>query len=254
MSDQQYPPHDPWRPHPPHGQQPRYGPPPQGMQRPQGPQWPGPQGPQQPPYQQHPQHWVPPRPPGKPRTALWISLAVVGALFTGCVALAATTDEPTGGEPGGGVVAREDPTTDTGGGEEAQGETEKKEPTARIGDVVRDGQFSFTVTKSRRAEVLGENPYLQKEAQGEFVIFSVTVRNHGDEPRDFNAASQELFVGDKKYDAAPDLEGNAFLNTINPGNKVKGRLAFDVPEGAEPTRLVLHDSPFSGGGTVILSE
>ena len=49
-------------------------------------------------------------------------------------------------------------------------------------------------------------------------------------------------------------KGNAtFLETINPGNQVKGRLVFDVPKNTTLTEVMLHDSPFSGGVRVNLA-
>ncbi|MQA97299.1 MAG: DUF4352 domain-containing protein [Streptosporangiales bacterium] len=197
-------------------------------------------------YQQYPPQ-VPPQPPKRPRTGLWIVLAVVALLFTGCVAVVASVDDGTGGTGAASGVDVEKEAPEPGVGEGAE-----KAPKAKVGDTVRDGQFSFTVTKIRRSEVLGENQFLRTKAQGEFVIFSVTVKNHGDEPRYFHADSQRLFIGKKEYHAEADLEGEAFLNEINPGNTVKGRVAFDAPEGADPTRLELHDSALSGGVSVTL--
>lgn len=40
---------------------------------------------------------------------------------------------------------------------------------------------------------------------------------------------------------------------INPGNHVSVQVIFDVPEGAQPAQLVLHDSAYSGGAKVNLS-
>ncbi|RSM44161.1 hypothetical protein DMB66_52525 [Actinoplanes sp. ATCC 53533] len=39
---------------------------------------------------------------------------------------------------------------------------------------------------------------------------------------------------------------------MNPGNTVKGKLVFDVPEGTKLTSLELHDSLFSDGVQVNL--
>ncbi len=49
---------------------------------------------------------------------------------------------------------------------------------------VRDGKFEFVVTgvQPGLAEV-GDNPYLTKKAQGQFVIVTVTVKNIGDKPQ-----------------------------------------------------------------------
>jgi hypothetical protein len=44
-----------------------------------------------------------------------------------------------------------------------------------------------------------------------------------------------------------------FLEDINPGNEVKGKLIFDVPKPTKLTAIELHDSMFSGGVKVALS-
>jgi hypothetical protein len=43
-----------------------------------------------------------------------------------------------------------------------------------------------------------------------------------------------------------------FLNEINPGNTVHGKIAFDMPNGVNAMKAELHDSMFSGGVTVNL--
>jgi hypothetical protein len=42
------------------------------------------------------------------------------------------------------------------------------------------------------------------------------------------------------------------VEPINPGNAVAGVILFDLPRGAKPTKIELHDSVFSGGVTVTL--
>ena len=42
------------------------------------------------------------------------------------------------------------------------------------------------------------------------------------------------------------------FNDINPGNTVRGELAFDMPAGHKAVKAELHDSAFSGGVTVNL--
>ena len=51
------------------------------------------------------------------------------------------------------------------------------------------------------------------------------------------------------------LNGNnsMFVDQINRGNSVSGKIAFDIPKGTKIVRLVLHDSPFSNGVEVNLA-
>ncbi len=45
----------------------------------------------------------------------------------------------------------------------------------------------------------------------------------------------------------------AIQTDINTGNRVEAKVAFDVPEGTQPSTIELHDSAFSGGVKVRLS-
>ncbi|REE96291.1 DUF4352 domain-containing protein [Thermomonospora umbrina] len=143
----------------------------------------------------------------------------------------------------------------------ADGKDAKKKKTAGIGDEVRDGKFAFTVTKVKRGvKRLGSGP-LASDAQGEFVLIYVTVRNIGKKGQLFHDAAQTLVDADgREYDAASGEaavslgESNAFLKDINPGNHVKGILVYDVPKKTRLKSLELHDSPFSGGVKVSLAK
>jgi hypothetical protein len=42
-------------------------------------------------------------------------------------------------------------------------------------------------------------------------------------------------------------QSSTWLNDINPGNTVVGKIAFDMPAGAKAVKMELHDSMFSGG-------
>jgi hypothetical protein len=129
---------------------------------------------------------------------------------------------------------------------------------AGIGQPVRDGKFEFTVTSVEPGVARVGNEFLNKTAQGQFVLVHLTVTNIGDE-------AQYLF-GDNQYaydsagrrfsadsEAGIYLEESAsFINEINPGNTVEGIVVFDVPTDVTLTSLELHDSAFSGGVTVAL--
>ncbi|AII27214.1 hypothetical protein PBI_CHEETOBRO_44 [Mycobacterium phage Cheetobro] len=129
---------------------------------------------------------------------------------------------------------------------------------APAGSSVRDGKFEFTVVSVERAKSVTDptgNPFMTVEAQGEFIVVTLTVKNIGDEARSFSGTNQTLLDRDgREYDAnsEADMWMNPGTGDINPGNQIEARVAFDVPPGTQPAELRLHDSPFSGGARLAL--
>lgn len=168
-----------------------------------------------------PTAWQPPPPRNRhqARTVLLIILGAFGLLFAGCTTLA--------------VIGAHD------------ADTASKKVVA-FGQPAHDGRFTFHIKGVRRADRIGDSVTGQ-DAQGEFLVVTVEVFNHGHTAQMFDASSQKLRAGGQTYDATNDLSSEAFLNNINPGNFVTANLAFDVPPGTDGEQVVLHDSPFSGG-------
>jgi len=128
---------------------------------------------------------------------------------------------------------------------------------AGIGTPVRDGKFEFTVTAVDPGKSTIGTGSISKTAQGQFVLVHVTVRNIGNQQQFFDQSSQKM-IDQQGRQLSPDttagvyVDPNNFLAQINPGNSVEGLLVYDIPKDAVPTKLQLHDSPFSGGVTVQL--
>lgn len=129
-------------------------------------------------------------------------------------------------------------------------------PAAGIGDTVEDGDFAFTVTDVTTASTIGGA--LGEDAQGRFVIVHVTVKNNGNAAEMFDASNQTLFDGKGREfttaEAQLSLESDAFLQDVNPGNSVKGKLVFDMPKNAVADHIELHAGLLgvSEGATVSL--
>lgn len=137
---------------------------------------------------------------------------------------------------------------------------EPAEDAAGIGDPVRDGKFEFTVTEVETGVSEVGDEFLSEQAQGQFVLVHMTVSNIGDQAQMLSGSNQTL-IDDQGREhsangsAAIYLEGSeTFLNDINPGNSVEGTVVFDIPADAEPAAVELHDSMFSGGVTVSLTD
>ncbi len=144
--------------------------------------------------------------------------------------------------------------------EEASSSEDTATDDAKIGTAVRDGNFEFTVTKVKDGvKKVGSGDFSEKP-DGQFVLVYVTVENIGDEAQYFDGSSQTL-VDDQDREHSADTgaaiyleDADSFLNEINPGNKVKAIVVFDVPKDAVPTSIDLHDSMFSGGVSVALTK
>lgn len=138
--------------------------------------------------------------------------------------------------------------------------TEAKAQTAKIGQPANDGKFEFTVSSITCGKTsVGTNQYMTKQAQGQFCLLAVSVKNIGNEPQSLFSANQKLLNAQGQQFAADDLatsyaapEGSTWYSNINPGNSVSGVIVFDLPKDQTPTIAELHDSSFSGGVKVNL--
>ncbi|GGJ80390.1 hypothetical protein GCM10010123_07900 [Pilimelia anulata] len=130
---------------------------------------------------------------------------------------------------------------------------------ARVGQAVRDGKFEFVVAKPTCGRTSVGPAQFGARAQGVYCLVAVTVKNIGKEAQLFSGSSQKAFdakgiefSNDGKAEMFANEGSPTFLEEINPGNRVKGNLIFDVPKGTKLARIELHDSPFSGGVDVAL--
>lgn len=146
--------------------------------------------------------------------------------------------------------------------EETAEETPAEEPAAPaqpgIGDAVRDGKFEFVVTGVEDGGTEVGNEFLSEQAQGRFQLVHITVTNIGDEAQMMFDSNQKVRDEQGRTFEVDSMAGiylddnDIWLEDINPGNTVTGTLVFDMPEGATPVEIDLHDSAFSGGVTVSL--
>ncbi len=129
---------------------------------------------------------------------------------------------------------------------------------AGLNTPVRDGKFEFTVTEVETGvATVGEEDFMEEQAQGQFVLVHLSVANIGDEAQTIIDSNQTLVDTEgRQHDAASAgmwLEDNdLWLSDVNPGNTVEGILVYDIPADATPASLELHDSMLSGGVSVDL--
>lgn len=191
----------------------------------------------------------PPQPPAKKKRK-WpvivggvVALMIVGSIFN---------DDKKDTEPA------ENTATVAQAPAAAPAETKQTEPAAALNTPVRDGKFEFVVRSVEPGlSEVGDNPFLNQKAQGQFVIVTLSVQNIGDRPQGFSPSNQKLFdtqgrrfETDTSAQIALDNNDIAVWDNINPGNTVDVSLVYDMPVGAVPASIELHDSMFSGGVTV----
>jgi hypothetical protein len=133
------------------------------------------------------------------------------------------------------------------------------DPSPGIGQPVRDGRFEFVVSRVDCSKSQVGLEYLHRTAKGRFCVVSLSITNIADEPQFFLGRAQQAFdAGGTKFtdDAVAGFFANrnatAFLDKIDPGERISGRLVFDVPKKTTLTAMELHDSFFSGGARVVL--
>lgn len=245
-------PHDPNQPQP-SGQAP-YG-------QPQGSY--GAQSPHGQPYPQQP-YGQPQPPEKKKRKWPWVGGGVVLVLIVAGMAgggdeekSTTTAQSTTSAAP---VAAGDAPSAAVVEPVESATPAPAPEPsTPGIGQEVRDGKFGFVVTGVETGvTTLGDNPYLQKDALGQFVLVSVTVTNVSDKAQSYFGSNQKLIDAQgREFEndamAAINLEAETAIGgDINPGLSQDITIVFDIPLDAVPATLEVHDSMFSGGADISL--
>jgi Domain of unknown function (DUF4352)/Protein of unknown function (DUF2510) len=202
---------------------------------------------------------------GKPIYLRWWFLAGAAVLLIGIVGAALSSagegDPATNTSDGG--------STPRAGASAASASKPATKPAAKqtkapakqvpgVGTAVRDGKFQFAVTKVVKGKARVGDDILGKQAQGQFVLVYVTVKNIGDEPQTLFGENQTLYdTKGRKFSADTEAaiyvdQSKTLIEEINPGNQLSGIIIFDVPKDAVPTKIELHDSAFSGGVTVTL--
>ncbi|OUC77263.1 DUF4352 domain-containing protein [Gordonia lacunae] len=239
-------------PNPHASQQPPYGQPYQGQQYGQPPQPGAPQ-------YGAPQYGAPPQPypsPAVKKKKKWPW--VIGGLLVLLIIVIAATSGGGSDESSNTAESGNSNSSEAGG---SDGAPDGEESAPGLNTKVRDGKFEFVVTGVEPGLTsVGDNPYLTEQAQGQFVIVSMTVTNTSNEPKSFSPSDQKLF-DNKRRSFEPSSTAQIALggsdipvwDNINPGNAVEVKVVYDMPKDAVPASIELHDSVFSDGVKVTLS-
>ncbi|WP_072689839.1 DUF4352 domain-containing protein [Rhodococcus marinonascens] len=209
------------------------------------------------PQQPAPPQPIPPAQPPKNKAKKWpwIVGAIAAVVGISAVAGGGEDDTKTADAPAPAAVDAVAPAADQL--EEVAPAPEQTLP--GLGTPVRDGKFEFVVTDVETGlSSIGDNPFLTSEAQGQFVVVTMTVQNTSDEPKGLSPSSQDMYDAQGRKFTADTSAGIALdsdvsiWDEINPGNTVTMKAAYDMPADAVPAEIELHDSMFSGGTRVAL--
>ncbi len=135
--------------------------------------------------------------------------------------------------------------------------------TGKVGETISDGDLSFTVKSLDKASTVG-NSFSQKTAQGIYYILAVEVKNNGKDTKTINSSDFKVVDSQgRKFDSSTDgqtameMESGStsfFLQQVQPGLGVNGKIIFDLPKDATGLKLVAQGDLFSNGVQIDLGK
>lgn len=134
----------------------------------------------------------------------------------------------------------------SGGGNDSKKETSKSTPTSKssskkteavysVGQTFTVGKVEYTVNSVSTTPSVG-NEYVNKKAQGIYLVLNVTVKNNGDDALSVSNDYFTLYKGKTKYTSDSEASEDAsdykgfFLENVNSGNALTSNVAFDIPQ------------------------
>jgi len=157
---------------------------------------------------------------------------------------------------GAGIDSVANETTNSDTVSESSVDDNKSSSLPKIGDVAKDGDVEFVVKKIKCGETEVGGEFLSEKAQGEYCRVAVTIKNNGDEATLISSGDLKLIDSKNREFSADDIAtmyassddaGSTWFDEINPGNKVKGDILFDVSKGAKITKAKFSSGLFSSG-------
>lgn len=131
---------------------------------------------------------------------------------------------------------------------------------AKLGETVPYNTFEFTVNSVKCGLSTVGSDSFQEEAQGQFCVVSMKVKNTGTKAQHFMSDDQKLFDAqgnEYSYSTEGTIatmgdKSDLWFEEINPGNSVTGEIVFDIPEGVKPAKIHLSDGGFTDQGIDVL--
>jgi sRNA-binding protein len=115
-----------------------------------------------------------------------------------------------------------------------------------LGEAVSAGDWTFTVNDLECGLDQVGDDFLTKEAQGQFCLMSLKVKNNGDTAATLMSDNQKLldkkgreYSSDSEASIYADGASDLWIEEINPGNTAKGVVVFDIPTSVKPAQASL---------------
>jgi Protein kinase domain/Domain of unknown function (DUF4352) len=194
-----------------------------------------------------------PRRPWYRRKLVLVPLGVVALLLVMALNQAGDHGSPSGS--GSGPVATSRPPA-ANGGTRASTTTAPARSGGTGGRTLRgrDGKLEFTVLSVSCGHRTAGQPPLRAVANGQYCFVRLQVRNLADQAWT-PPVNQFLWdTAGERHSIDPRgsiaLGGSRLLTQLAPRQRASGTLVFELPTGAKPERLVLHDSLLSFGVSI----
>jgi uncharacterized lipoprotein YehR (DUF1307 family) len=140
----------------------------------------------------------------------------------------------------------------------------QKEPAGKeysLDQEVNAGKLGYVVSEVKKDNKIGENEFLQKTTENQFLLVKVKVTNNDQEARTIDTSLFKLNDSEgREYTAMADAdlyvnEGSGFfLAQVNPGTSKSGYIVFETPQDISGLKLQVSSGlGWSGGEYEIIN-
>jgi hypothetical protein len=114
----------------------------------------------------------------------------------------------------------------------------------KLNDEVKAGNIAYIVSEVKKSTKIGQNEYLQKTTENEYLIVKVKVTNNDKDTRTVDTNLFKLKDAEgKEYSAMADADlyvnpnNSFFLAQVNPGTSKSGYIVFEIPKNLKDLKL-----------------
>lgn len=139
--------------------------------------------------------------------------------------------------------------TSTNGSKTAAPEAQKE---SKLNEEAAIGKLSYIASDVKKATTIGNNQYLQKTTENQYVIIKVKVTNNGDKSQTLDTSmfklkdsSGKTFTASGEADTYINDDLSFFLQQVNPGTSKSGSIAFETPKDTKGLKLDVTGGMFS---------